>query len=147
MRPSTPRQNTFASMLVRLEHRYEGDIAFSNDPDNLDSISLIGPTRQCCGGGELSIDGAPPATIRQSSAPSSTWPRIADFYTLLSNEAYADTQVHRRHHQRRHRLAGADVFSFQNQVDSLLAGARCLLRGRDETNASVHAPPVYDRLF
>ncbi len=76
--------------------------------------------------------------------------RLADFYTLLGNEAYADalnptvtlgtddpvalTEV-------------SSIFCFQNQLPDLLSEELVLLRGRDDSmNPPVTEYPIYNRL-
>ena len=86
--------NTYSSMLVQLGERYEGDIAFNPDADNLNSIGLIEAyTTVLNRGKNLSVDGTPPIDYAPANqALLLVAARIADFYTLLGNEAYADAQ-------------------------------------------------------
>lgn len=142
--------NTFASMLVQAGPRYEGDVALNNDPDNLNSLGLIEVYSTVLNRGKaLSIEATPPVDFGPANvALLNATGRVADFYMLLGNEAYADaidptigfstaTGVEE---------LPPSVFAFQNQLDSLLAEELALLRGRDDTGAPL-ARPVYNRLF
>ena len=142
--------NTFASMLVQLGHRYEGDIALNNNPDNLNGIGLIEAYETVMRRAmKLSIDGTPPVNYGPvNNAILNVASRIADFYTLLGNEAYADAE------DPTVGITTEDIgslaptiFNFENQVDTLLDEELDLLRGRDDSNAAVSAPPVYNRMF
>ncbi len=143
--------NTFASMLIQAGQRYEGDIALSADPANLNSIGLIESyTTVLNRARRLSVDAVPaveyaPANNAMLLAAS----RISDLYLLLGNEAFGDAadptigfdtgSVYGN--------AAPSIFAFQNQLDSLLEEELVLLRGRDPSGATVTAPPVYNRLF
>ncbi len=144
--------NTYASMIYQLGERYEGDIAFNPDADNLNSIGLIEAyTTVLNRGKRLSIDGTPPidyAPVNQSLLLVAS--RIADFYTLLGNEAYADAQDPMIGFGTGSEVYGTlapTIFAFQNQLDNLLSEELSLLRGRDESNANTSARPVYNRLY
>lgn len=144
--------NTYASMLYQLGERYEGDIALNDSPDNLNSIGLISAYQTVLNRAiKLSIEGTPPIDYAPvNNAILLVASRLADFYTLLGNEAYGDaadpmigfgtgTGIYGS-------LAPA-VFAFQNQLDSLLEEELTLLRGRDDNQATVVGRPVYNRLF
>ena len=144
--------NTYSSMLVQLGERYEGDIAFNPDADNLNSIGLIEAyTTVLRRGVNLSIDGTPPIDYAPANqALLLVAARIADFYTLLGNEAYADAQDPMIGFGTGSDVYGTlapTIFAFQNQLDSLLAEELALLRGRDNTNTNTSARPVYNRLY
>jgi hypothetical protein len=141
---STP--NTFSSMLVRLGGRYEGDIAMSPDASQLSGVGLIAAYETALRRAlDLSIDAglnygpANDALLNISG-------RLADFYMLLGNEAYSDaldpTIGFSTKSGELGTLAPA-VFSFENQVASLLEEELGLLRGRDARGAS----PAYNRLL
>ncbi len=85
--------NTFASMIAQLGQRYEGPIAFSDDPDNLNQIGLIEAYETVFRRAQqLSIDSNPPVNYEPANAALlNIGSRIADFYLLLGNEAYAPT--------------------------------------------------------
>jgi hypothetical protein len=144
--------NTYASMLFQLGERYEGDIAFSPDASNLNSIGLIEAyTTVFNRAKRLSIDGTPPVNYAPvNSALLLVASRISDFYTLLGNEAYADAQdpmIGFGTDSDAYGSLAPSIFTFQNQLDSLLEEEVTLLRGRDDSQAPVAARPVYNRLF
>ena len=143
--------NNYASMLVQLGERYEGDIAMNNDPDNLNSIGLIEAyTTVMRRAMALSVDSTPPVNYDPANnAILLVASRLVDFYTLLGNEAYADAQdpmIGISTEGGTVSLAPT-IFNFQNQLDSLLEEELVLLRGRDDSQAPVAANPVYNRLF
>jgi probable HAF family extracellular repeat protein len=144
--------NTFASMLVQAGQRYEGDIAFNPSADNLNSIGLIEAYQTVLNRArKLSIEGTPPVNFNPANnALLLASSRIADLYMLLGNEAYADAQdptIGFGTTSLEYGSAASSIFSFQNQMDSLLDEELSLLRGRDDTFAGVGARPVYNRLF
>ncbi len=144
--------NNYASMLVQLGERYEGDIALNNDPDNLNSIGLIEAyTTVMRRAINLSSGATPPIDYAPANAAILlVASRLVDFYTLIGNEAYADAQDPTigidTSNPRFGPLAPA-IFNFQNQLASLLEEELVLLRGRDDSNGPVAANPVYNRLF
>lgn len=143
--------NNFASMLIQLGERYEGDIAMNNDPDNLNNIGLIEAyTTVMRRAMSLSIDSTPPVNYDPANtAILQVASRLVDFYTLLGNEAYADAQdpmIGISTEDGSVSLAPT-IFNFQNQLSSLLEEELVLLRGRDDSQAPVRANPVYNRLF
>ena len=76
--------------------------------------------------------------------------RISDFYMLLGNEAYADAAdptIGFRTDAAGYGTLAPSIFTFQNQLDSLLEEELVLLRGRDDRSATVRSAPVYNRLF
>lgn len=144
--------NTFASMLVQAGQRYEGDIAFNPGADNLNRIGLIEAyTTVLNRGRRLSIDGTPQVDFNPANnALVFVSSRIADFYSLLGNEAYADAQdptIGFGTGSTEYGAAASSIFAFQNQVDSLLEEELGLLRGRDDRSAGVGGRPIYNRLF
>ena len=141
--------NNFASMLVQLGERYEGDIAMNNDPDNLNSIGLIEAyTTVMKRAMALSIDSTPPVNYDPANtAILQVASRIVDFYTLLGNEAYADAQdpmIGISTDDGSFSVASS-IFNFQNQLGSLLEEELVLLRGRDGSNGPI-VNPIYNRL-
>ncbi|MDY7095569.1 MAG: hypothetical protein SX243_21545 [Acidobacteriota bacterium] len=144
--------NTYASMLVQLGKRYEGDIAFNPTADNLNSIGLIEAYETVLRRGlSLSVGGTPPVDYPPANtALLLVASRINDFYNLLGNEAYADAQDPMIGFGTDSGVYGTlapAIFSFQNQLASLLEEELVLLRGRDGAGAPVEVPPVYNRLF
>lgn len=149
---SSPAQ-TYVSMIQQAGRRYEGDVAFNPSADNLNSVGLIELYQTVLNRGlSLSLNGTPSqSTSGSNNALLLAASRIADFYMLLGNEAYADAQDPTIGFN----AAGApdfgtlasSVFAFQNQLPSLLDEELHLLRGRDDSAAGVGARPVYNRLF
>jgi Concanavalin A-like lectin/glucanases superfamily/Pentaxin family len=143
---------TFASMLQQAGPRYEGDIAFNPDASNLNNIGLIEAYETVLRRAKkLSIEGAPPLDYPPANnALLLAAGRIADFYMLLGNEAFADAAdptIGFRTDGAGYGTLAPSIFTFQNQLDSLLEEEVVLLRGRDDRSASVRVPPVYNRLF
>ncbi|MCC7373458.1 MAG: tandem-95 repeat protein [Verrucomicrobiales bacterium] len=143
---------TFASMILQAGGRYEGDIAFNPDGAFLNSIGLIEAyTTVLNRGKSLSIEATPPVNFNPANnALLLAAGRIADLYMLLGNEAYADAQDPTTGFattEAPYRAQASSIFSFQNQLDSLLEEELALLRGRDDRQAGVAASPVYNRLF
>ncbi|MDJ1141241.1 SBBP repeat-containing protein [Marinicella sp. X102] len=143
--------NNYASMLIQLGERYEGDIAMNNDPDNLNSIGLIEAyTTVMRRALSLSVNSTPPVNYEPANnAILLVASRLVDFYTLLGNEAYADAQDPMIGISTEDGVVSLapTIFNFQNQLDSLLSEELVLLRGRDDSQGPVAANPVYNRLF
>ncbi len=144
--------NTYASMLYQLGERYEGDIALNDSPDNLNAIGLISAYQTVLNRAKkLSIEGTPPIDYAPvNNAILLVASRLADFYTLLGNEAYGDSSDPMIGFGTGSGIYGSlapAVFAFQNQLDSLLEEELVLLRGRDNGQATVVGRPVYNRLF
>jgi hypothetical protein len=142
----------FASMLQQAGARYEGDIGFNPGAANLNSIGLIEAYQTVLNRARrLSIDGAPAVNFAPANnALLLAAGRIADFYMLLGNEAYADAAdptIGFRTDSAGYGTLAPSIFAFQNQLDSLLTEEVTLLRGRDDKSASVRAAPAYNRLF
>jgi hypothetical protein len=140
--------STYASMLVQLGERYEGDIAFSNDPAYLNSIGLIEAYETVLRRALELGAGLDIAEVNDQILLAAG--RIADFYTLLGNEGFADAldpTIGLGTDSSLGSLAPA-VFGFQNQLDSLLEEELGLLRGRDDARPTgVGARPVYNRMY
>ncbi len=143
--------NNFASMLVQLGERYEGDIAMNNDPNNLNNIGLIEAyTTVMRRAMSLSVDSTPPVNYDPANtAILQVASRLVDFYTLLGNEAFADAQDPMIGISTEGGVVSLapTIFNFQNQLSSLLEEELVLLRGRDDSQAPVAANPVYNKLF
>lgn len=139
--------NTYGSMLIQLGERYEGNVAMNNDPDNLNSMGLISAYETVLRRGmDLSIGGTPPINYEPANASLLfAASRITDFYMLLGNESYGDAvdpTIGFTTKTGEYGTEASSVFSFRNQLDSLLEEELVLLRGRDYTAAR----PVYNRL-
>lgn len=143
--------NTFASMIGQLGERYEGPIAMNNDPNNLNSMGLIEAYETVLRRGmSLSIDGTPPINYGPANnALLLVANRIAGFYSLLGNEAYADALDPTIGFDTEgiYGYQAPTLYAFENQLDSLLTEELALLRGRDDSASGVAASPVYNRLY
>jgi hypothetical protein len=146
--------NNYASMLVQLGERYEGDVALNNDPANINGMGLIEAYETIMRRAiNLSISSTPPVNYEPANnAILLVASRLADFYMLLGNEAYADAQDPTVGITTTNNGFGFDslaptIFSFQNQLASVLEEELTLLRGRDDSLGPVAANPVYNRLF
>ena len=144
--------NTTTSMLMQAGHRYEGPIAMSADPDVLNSLGLIEAYQTVLERGmSLSIEGTPPINYGPANtALLNAATRIAELYVLLGNEAYADASdptIGFTTASGEYGNLASSLFTFQNQLSSLLDEELVLLRGRDDVQAPVAAQPVYNRLF
>jgi hypothetical protein len=84
--------STYASMLRQAGERYEGDIAFNPAADNLNRIGLIEAYETVLRRGrQLSIDAPTPINFGPANdALLLAAGTVADLYTLLGNEAFAD---------------------------------------------------------
>jgi len=146
--------NTYASMIEQLGPRYEGDIALNPSAGNLNSIGLIEAYETVLHRARtLSIDGTPPVDYGPAdTAILDVTSKIADFYLLLGNEAFADTEdptvgISTDEVQFNIGSLAPTIFNFENQVADLLEEELVLLRGRDDSQGPVAAPPVYNRFF
>jgi probable HAF family extracellular repeat protein len=152
---SSAAASTRTSMIQQAGQRYEGDIAFNPDASNLNRIGLIEAYETVLRRARsLSTDGTPAVNFQPANnALLLVASRIADIYTLLGNEAYADASDPTVGFTTDGGNAGpygtfaSSIFAFQNQVDSLLDEELGLLRGRDNTSAGVQGTPLYNRLF
>jgi len=143
--------NTVSSMISQAGKRYEGSVALNADPSNINRVGLIELYETILRrGSALSIDGMPP--IEDSGINNALLlaaGRIADFYMLLGNEAFADAMDPTIGFNTSHATYGSQassLFAFQNQVDSLLTEELDLLRGRDDSGTNIQSQPLYNRL-
>jgi hypothetical protein len=144
--------NTMVSMLSQFGTRYEGDIAFNNDPNYLNSLGLISAYESVLNRGRLfSIDSQPPLDEGPTNdALLNISSRLATFYLALGNEAYADAvdpTIGFSTKSAEYGNMAPSVFAFQNQVDSLLEEELALMRGRDDSAGSTKNPPYYNRMI
>jgi hypothetical protein len=140
--------STVSSMLQQLGPRFQGAVALNPDKDVIENVGLIELYQTILDRGRaLSIDlSSPVSTPAIANALQLASTRLSDFYTLLGNEAYTDAKDPTIG-------IGSDpvdpaalpptVFSFQNQLASLLEEELSLLHGVDD----YFAQPVYNRLF
>ncbi len=148
----TAPTQTFTSMLIALGERYEGDIAFNPEADAINQVGMIEAYETVLQRAmTLSIDSAPPVDYGPANdALLFITSRLADFYMLIGNEAAADASDPMIGFGTDSGVYGSlapTIFSFQNQLPSLLEEETVLLRGRDDAAAGVAANPVYNRLF
>ncbi len=143
--------STEVSVVSQLGERYEGDIAWSGTPENLNNLGLIETYETIMARAiDFSINASPPSNYGPvNNAILNAGTRIADFYTLLGNEAYADAQDPTIGFDTRSGALGtmaSSIFAFQNQLPSLLEEELVLLRGRDDSMSTTRSRPVYNRL-
>jgi hypothetical protein len=145
--------NTLSSLIAQLGGRFEGDIPLVSTPDNLNSLGIIEAYETVLNRALDFIYGdggsnSPAPTASSNNAVLLISTRLADLYTALGNEAYADA-VDPLVGLTRLELGtiATETFNFKNQLASLLEEELVLLRGRDNTQGSVTARPVYNRLF
>ena len=140
--------STQASMISQLGARYEGAVALNPDKDVIENVGLIALYQTILERGkDLSIDlSRPVSTPAIANALQLASTRISDFYVMLGNEAYTDAQdplIGFGSDSVEYGAWAPAVFSFQNQMSSLIEEELALLRGLDDGFAS----PVYNRLF
>lgn len=144
--------NTVVSMISQAGEPWAGNVPMNCQ--NLDDYGLLQIYETVFNRGKmLSIDGAPPVDYPQANqALLLVAGRIADLYTLLGNEAYADaadpTIAFGTEDGNQYAAEAASIHSFENMTGSLLEEELALLRGRDDAKSpGVHVHPVYNRLF
>lgn len=140
--------STVSSMLQQLGPRFEGPVALNPDKNVIENVGLIELYETILKrGGDLSIDlSSPVSTPAIANALQLASTRLSDFYTLLGNEAYTDAKdptIGIGSSSVEYGALAPTVFSFQNQMSSLLEEELALLRGADD----YFARPVYNRLF
>lgn len=139
---------TYSSIIQELGARYEGDVALNGDQNVIENLGLIALYQTILNRGEnLSINlSTPISTPAIANALELASTRLADFYMLLGNEAYSDSQnptIGYTSTSTQYGNLAPSVFAFENQVPSLLDEELALLRGQD----AFAGPPVYNRLF
>lgn len=139
---------TKSSMLAQFGQRFEGPVALNPDKNVIENVGLIelyGTVLKR--GRDLTIDlSRPVSTPAIANALQLAATRLADFYTILGNEAYSDAQdptIGFGSSSVEYGSLAPAVFSFQNQVSSLIEEELGLLRGADD----FFARPVYNRMF
>ncbi|MCC6235413.1 MAG: hypothetical protein IT580_22430 [Verrucomicrobiales bacterium] len=139
---------TASSMLQQLGAPYVGPVALNAAKDVVENVGLIELYETVLARARaLSIDASQPAATSGINAAlllAST--RLADFYTLLGNEAWQDaldpTLAYGNGTVEPGSLTGSR-FCFENQLPNLLEEELALLRGTDESLGR----PVFNRLF
>lgn len=139
--------NTKVDIIAQLGERYEGDIAFNADAEHLNNLGLIEAYETILrrarrfsidADNALRNDPTDNALILVAS-------KLATFYRLLGNEAYADAidpTVGFDTVSAEFGPLAPSIFAFKNQLSSLLDEELSLLRGRDDQAAD----PIYNRL-
>ncbi len=139
---------TYSSMIEQAGPRFEGAVAFNPDKDVIENIGLIELYNTVLNRArDLSID------LEQPEGSSGVYTalllaasRISGFYTLLGNEAYTDAldpTIGFGAESVEYGSLAPTIFTFMNQVPTLLDEELALLRGRSEEGAR----PVYNRLL
>jgi hypothetical protein len=140
---------TDLSMVQQAGAPYSGDVPLNYDA--LDDYGLIPLYQEVLNQSrDLSIDAGVDAVDSLALALLMVSGRLADFYTLLGNEAYADSlnpTVDLGAEDPVQLTDIASIFCFQNQLPDLLSEELALLRGRDDSmNPPVQDYPVFNRL-
>ncbi|MDA3926514.1 MAG: LamG domain-containing protein [Kiritimatiellae bacterium] len=141
--------NTDLSIIQQAGAPYSGNVPLNYDALNEEGLIALYQTVLEKAKG-LSIDANIEAKNSLSLALLLASGRLSDLYMVLGNEAYADALNPTIGLGLNDPLLGGDapsIFSFQNQLPSLLDEELALLRGRDDSfNPAVSAYPVYNRL-
>ncbi|MHC4211789.1 MAG: right-handed parallel beta-helix repeat-containing protein [Planctomycetota bacterium] len=136
--------NLLVSMISQIGERYEGNVALTADPENINNLGLLEVYETLLKRAKvLSAGNSEAATNRTILFAAS---RIADLCALLGNEAYADAldpTIGFTTEGSYYAEMAPTIFCFQNQMDSLLSEELVLLRGIEE---DPYANPLYNRL-
>ncbi|VGO20758.1 hypothetical protein [Pontiella sulfatireligans] len=140
--------STVSSMIQEFGARFEGPVALNPAKNVIENVGLIELYETILKRGrDLSIDlSRPISTPAIANALQLAATRISDFYMLLANEAYTDAlnpTIGFGSGSVEYGSLAPAVFTFQNQMSSLLEEELALLRGVDDN----FARPVYNRLF
>ncbi len=134
---------TYVSMIRQAGRLFEGPVALNPDKDVIENVGLIELYRTILDrGAALSIDLESPITtpgINNALLLAAT--RISDLFMLLGNEAYADALDPTIGFESG--SAHTALFTFQNQLPSLLDEELAMLRGISDS----YGTPVFNRLF
>jgi len=139
---------TYVSMVRQAGPRYEGPVAFNPDKDVIENLGLIELYQTVLKRAmDLSINlEQPTCTPGITSALQLAATRISGFYNLLGNEAYNDAidpTIGYGTDSIEYGSLAPTIFTFMNQVPSLLDEEFALLCGREEKGAR----PAYNRLL
>jgi hypothetical protein len=140
--------STYVSMILQAGQRYEGPVALNPDKNVVENVGLIELYGTVLNrASDLSIDlSTPVVTGGINNALLLAATRVTDLYLLLGNEAYADSldpTIGFGSNSAEYGQAVTNIFSFQNQLPSLLDEELALLRGIPQS----YGRPVYNRLF
>ncbi|MCI0540885.1 MAG: hypothetical protein L0Z50_37265, partial [Verrucomicrobiales bacterium] len=141
----------YSSIIRQVGPRFVGPVALNPDKNVIENVGLIELYQTILERGmDLSIDLSSPITtpgINTALLLAAT--RISDFHMLLANEAYSDALdplIGFGKHLEEFTEFGSlmpTIFTFQNQVPSLLEEELALLRGIDHDRTR----PMHNRLF
>jgi hypothetical protein len=139
---------TYSSIIQQLGAPYAGPVALNSDQNVIENVGLIALYETILNRAEdLSINLSTPITdpvIANALELAST--RLSDFYLLLGNEAYSDSQnpaIGFGSSSVDYGNMAPTVFAFQNQLASRLDEELALLRGQSAN----YGTPVFNRLF
>ena len=138
--------NTLVSMIAQIGPRWDGNVPL--DPDSIDQWGLLQIYMTILKTAmNMSINADPPHhDANANKVIMLAAGRIADLYTLLGNEAFADAQDPTIGFDTDDGVYGHDapsIHCFMNQTDSLLDETLCLLRGRGEGSpVRAETPPI-----
>jgi len=136
--------HTLVSMIAQLGDRYRGAVALNDQPDYLNSVGLIELYTTLFDHARSFIS-SDATTTKVNQALLFATSRIADFYMLLGNEAYADAldpTIGFSTDTADYGVMAPSLFSFQDFVPTLLDEELALLRGHD----SPIEEPIENRL-
>jgi len=137
--------NTLASMISLAGPRYEGDVALSSDPENLNSLGIIETYHTLLNRAkDLSINQGFDSTDMNKAILFAA-NRLGGLYKMLGDDAFADAMDPTIGFSTEDGQFGTEapaLFCFQGQVDSLIEEELALLRGRADTGVR----PFYNRL-
>ena len=141
------RVATYVSMIEQLGEPYSDVVAFSCDPEYVNSLGLIELYQAVLYRGkgftiDLGVQYPPTdqALILMAG-------NLADFYMLLANEAYGDASDPTVGIGAEYQADPSAIFCFQNLLPSLIDEELALLRGRDDRDNDVDVAPHYNRLI
>ncbi|MEY4916701.1 MAG: hypothetical protein RL616_614, partial [Verrucomicrobiota bacterium] len=139
---------TYSSMIRQLGAAYTGPVALNPDKNVIENVGLIALYETVFKRGkDLSIDlSTPISTPSIANALQLASTRLADFYMLLGNEAYSDSQnptIGFGSDSVQYGNLAPSIFAFQNQLSTLMEQELSLLRGQD----AYSGPPVNNRLY
>jgi hypothetical protein len=139
---------SYVSMIQQAGQRFEGAVALNPDKDVIENVGLIELYQTVLNRAmDLSINLAQPvSTPGITAALLLASSRIADFYKLLGDDAYTDAidpTIGYGSNSVEYGTLAPTIFTFMNQVPTLLDEELALLRGMDERGAR----PSYNRLM
>ena len=125
---------TYASMILQAGQKFEGPVALNPDKNVIENVGLIELYETVLDRGlNLSLGlSSPISTPGINNALMLAATRISDLYMLLGNEAYSDAQdptIGFGSESAEFGSTFSSMFSFQNQIPSLLDEELSLLRG------------------